>query len=158
MSRKENAMQHIANERKACNDIVTQYNERMKSCATKEDKKALRKSLRIARVKRTLNTCVMLDALLSCCDSIEKIDTSVYNSIVSITHESVAREKFIITRNDDIMSLLMRYDNFSMKKVLKFCEAHKIAFNAKTKEFNFTNAIDILDSYDSEDEDSEDEE
>ena len=147
---------HIANERKACNDIVTQYNERIKQCATKEQKKALRKELRIARVKRTLNTCVMLDSLLSCCDSIEKIDTQVYQSIVSITHEAIAREKFIITRNDDIMSLLMRYDNFSMKKVLKFCEAHKIAFNAKTKAFDFTNAIDILDSYDDSDDDSDD--
>lgn len=154
MSKKETAVAHIETMCKECNNVIKAYDEAFKKCKDKSAKKALRKETHIARVKKTLTQCVAMRELLTHVDSLED-SSKAYAYVMAITYKAVERETFIIAKDDDIMSLLMRYDNFSMKKVVAYCEKHNIKFDTKTKTFDFSQCDDsVPDTYD-DDSDSE---
>lgn len=155
MSRKETAVKHIDDMVAECNGIVKVYDDAFKKCKDKSAKKALRKETHIARVKKTLAQCVAMRELLAHVDSLEDAGKA-FAYITAITYKAAERETFVIAKDDDIMALLMRYDNFSMKKVVAYCEKHNIKFDSKTKTFDFSQCDDsVPDTYDDDDGDSE---
>lgn len=158
MSKKQSCVEHINAIIDDCNARIKAYDERAKQCTTKEMRKALRKETRIARIKRNMKQCVAMRELLACITSEVSLDnaSNACKYLLAITNDVIAREQFIICKDDDLMSLLMRYDNFSMKKVLKYCEKHNIIFDMKSKTFDFSKCDDdVLDTFD-DDSDSDD--
>lgn len=156
MSKKQSCIEHVNAIINDCNARIAAYETQAKQCDSKEERKALRKSTRIARIKRNMKQCVAMRELLACITSDVSLDnaSNACKYLLAITNDVVAREQFIICKDDDLMSLLMRYDNFSMKKVLKYCEKHNIKFDMKSKTFDFNECDDdVLDTFDDEDSD-----
>lgn len=145
-----------------CNRAIDEYNTRKCVDTTNSERKAinkkLRKELRLARCKTQLKRASSLNELLRACDNNHALLSQCSKftlTMCAMLSEAQERETFIIARNDDMMSLVMRYDNFSMKKVNAYCSQHHIIIN-KDKTFDFTNAIDVVDSIDDVDVDDDD--
>ena len=133
-----------------CERAINDYDARKCLDTTNSERKAinkkLRKELRIARCKVQLKRASALRELLSACDNNHALlsQCSKFTLVMcAMLNEVQERETFIIARDDTMISLVMRYDNFSMKKVNAYCEKHHIVIN-KDKTFDFTNAIDIF--------------
>lgn len=124
------------------------------------ENKALRRKLKYSRARTRYNRAQCIDKFL---DKLLETDADLLldslndftNMLCSLISESETRERFVIKRSDDIMSLVLRYDNFSMKKVLKYCEAHNIKLNKDRRTFDFSKCTDDDDDddYDEEGED-----
>lgn len=145
-----------------CNDAIATYDKQKCVDATNSERKAinkkLRKELRIARAKTQLKRASALRELLQACDNNHALLNACSKftlAMCSMLSEAQERETFVIARNDNMMSLIMRYDNFSMKKVDAYCKKHNIVLR-KDKTFDFTNAIDVVDSIDDVDDDDSD--
>ena len=145
-----------------CNRAIEEYDARKCVDTSNSERKAinkkLRKELRLARCKTQLKRASSLNELLHACDNNHALLSQCSKftlTMCAMLSEAQERETFIIARDDTMMSLIMRYENFSMKKVLKYCEAHKIILN-KDKTFDFTTAIDVVDSIDDVDDDVDD--
>lgn len=145
-----------------CSNAISEYDKR--KCIDTSDKqrktknKALRKELKIARCKTQLKRASALNELLHACDNNHALLSQCSKftlTMCAMLSEAQERETFIVARDDSMMSLIMRYENFSMKKLNAYCEKHHIIIN-KDKTFDFTNAIDIVDSIDDVDDDDSD--
>lgn len=146
-----------------CSNAISEYEKQ--KCIDTSDKqrkaknKALRKALKIARCKTQLKRASAINELLHACDNNHALLSQCSKftlTMCAMLSEAQERETFFVCRNDNMMSVYMRYDNFSKKKLLKYCEAHKIVINSDNMTFNFTNAIDIVDSIDDVDDDDSD--
>ena len=138
----------------AANDAMTLFNnvkgeyDKQKTRNSAENK-ALRKKLKYSRARTRYNRaqCIdkFLDVLLETNSDLvldlDRLD-GFTNMLCSLISENETRERFVIKRSDDIMSLVLRYENFSMKKVLKYCEAHNIKLNADRRTFDFSKCTD----------------
>lgn len=149
MSKKQSCIEHIDALLKECDNVASTYNAMQFD--TTEARKAYRKEHAVSKHARIAKQCIALRELLNAL----RDDTSLDNAsnatryILSLTCESVSREQFIICKDDTIMSLLMRYDNFSIKKVEKYCEKHHIKYDKQSKTFDFSSCDDsVLDTID----------
>ncbi len=145
-----------------CNRAISEYNTRKCVDTTNSERKAinkkLRKELRLQRCKTQLKRASALNELLSACDNNHALLSQCSKftlTMCAMLSEAQERETFIVARDDTMMSLIMRYENFSMKKLNAYCDKHHIIIN-KDKTFDFTNAIDVIDSIDDVDSDDDD--
>ncbi len=154
MSKKQECIAHINALLKECDDVAKAYKNA--TFATKEARKAYRKEHRVAKHSRMSKQCVAMRELLNAISNDTSLDiaSNATRYILSLTCETIERETFIICKDDNVMSLVMRYDNFSMKKVEKYCAKHHIIYDKKSKTFDFSSCDDdVLDTFDDDSDD-----